>query len=93
MSLKDIGQSIRDARKTKGDSLQKVADALGMSINTLSLLERGDVEELGVRKMLRVMNYVGLDLVARPRGFGMTLEDALSENQTVFHANKPGQKS
>lgn len=92
MSLKDIGQSIRDARKKKGDSLQKVADALGMSINTLSLLERGDVEELGVRKMLRVMNYVGLDLVARQRGFGMTLEDALSENQAAFQANKPGQK-
>lgn len=80
MTLTEIGQALRAARKQRGVTLQKVADDLGMSIATISRLERGDLDDIGVRRLLRLAEYVGLQLLVRPAGFGMTLEEALEDS-------------
>lgn len=88
MTLTEIGQALRAARKQRGFTLQKVADDLGMSIATISRLERGDLDDIGVRRLLRVAEYVGLQLLVRPAGFGMTLEEALEDSNSDLVGGK-----
>jgi transcriptional regulator with XRE-family HTH domain len=90
MTLTEIGQALRAARKQRGYTLQKVADDLGMSIATISRLERGDLDDIGVRRLLRVADYVDMQLVVRPAGFGMTLEDALADADKDFQNEAAG---
>jgi transcriptional regulator with XRE-family HTH domain len=89
VTLSEIGQAIRDARKQRGHTLQTVADALGMGIATLSRLERGDLDDIGARRLLRVAEYLDLQLVVRPAGHGMTLEEAMKDAATDFAARPP----
>jgi transcriptional regulator with XRE-family HTH domain len=92
MTLKEIGQSLREARKAQGHTLQNVADALGMSIATISRLERGELDDIGARSLLRVTEYVGLQLVLRPAGFGMSLEDAMEDADRDFEEQHDGSR-
>ena len=86
MSLSEIGQAIRAARKKQGHTLQTVASALGMGIATLSSLERGDLDDIGTRRLMRVTEYLGLQLVVRPANHGMTLEEAMQDAAGDFAA-------
>jgi transcriptional regulator with XRE-family HTH domain len=90
MTLTEIGQALRAARKQRGFTLQKVADDLGMSIATISRLERGDLDDIGVRRLMRVAEYVGMQLLVRPAGFGMTLEEAMQEADSDFLSQGKG---
>jgi transcriptional regulator with XRE-family HTH domain len=76
MDLIEIGISIREARKSKKITLMELGHKLGMSPSTLSLLENGSIEELGIRKVMRVMDALGLELSSRPIQMGYTFEDA-----------------
>jgi transcriptional regulator with XRE-family HTH domain len=84
MTLQEIGQAIRITRKARGHTLQTVATALGMGIATLSRLERGDLDDIGARRLLRVVEYLDLQLVVRPAGHGMTLDEALEDAARDF---------
>lgn len=84
MTLQEIGQAIRIARKARGHTLQAVATALGMGIATLSRLERGDLDDIGARRLLRVAEYLDLQLVVRPAGHGMTLDEAMEDAARDF---------
>lgn len=86
MTLTEIGQAIRDARKQHGHTLQTVAAALGMGIATLSRLERGELDDIGTRRLMRVADYLGLQLVLRPASHGMTLEEAMQDAASDFAA-------
>ena len=79
MTLLEIGQALRQARKARKMTLQHVADALGMGIATLSRLERGELEDISAGRLLRVADYVGMQRVVRPAGFGMTLDEAMAD--------------
>lgn len=83
MDMVEIGASIRDARKALGMTQAQVANPLGITQATLSLIESGQIEEVGIRKVLRVMDQVGLMLTAKPLQHGYTLEDAQTEKKTL----------
>ena len=90
MTLQEIGNALRGARKQRGLTLQKVADDLGMGIATISRLERGDLNDIGLSRLLRVAEYVGLELIVRPAGFGMTLEEAMHEADQDYAREQRG---
>ena len=77
--LKRIGSQIREARKELGVTQAALAGELGISQSTLSLLEGGAITELGVRKVIRIIDRLGLELTTRPAGAPPTLEE-LREN-------------
>lgn len=74
-----IGQQIRQARKNRKVSQADLAKALGMSRTTIGQIENGTVQEIGVRKLSRVLEYLGLELRARPAGHPPTLEELREE--------------
>lgn len=77
--LFEIGNKIRAGRKRQKITQDQLAKDLGMSRSTISQLEKGIVQEIGVRKLIRIMEYLGLELRARPAGTPPTLEELRGE--------------
>jgi transcriptional regulator with XRE-family HTH domain len=75
MTLTEIGTEIARARKAAGLTQTDLAHATGLSRQTISALERGAVPDLGVRKLLRVLEALDLDVVVRQAGHPVTLDD------------------
>jgi len=77
--LKKIGNQVRDARKAQGLTQSALAAELGISRTTLYLLESGLVQDLGIRKVIRILDRLGLELATRPAGAPPTLEEIREE--------------
>jgi transcriptional regulator with XRE-family HTH domain len=75
MSLAEIGVLFATARRETGQTQADLARALGMSRATLSAIEGGRCEEIGVRKLIALLGLVGLDLQVVPRRARPTLDE------------------
>lgn len=74
------GQLIREAR-TQADLTQaNLAARLRMSRATLSKVENGTIEELGIRKLARICEALNLELSVHPRR-PPTLNEAYAQNR------------
>lgn len=78
--LFEIGDHIRKERRLRKISQETLARDLGMSRATISQIESGIVQDIGVRKLIRILDYLGLELRVRPAGAPPTL-DALREER------------
>ena len=74
-----IGEEIRKERKRRKISQEKMAKDLEMSRTTISLIESGTVQEVGVRKLIRILEFLNLELRVRPAGVPPTLDELRGE--------------
>ncbi len=74
-----IGQHIREERKKRRLTQAELARALSMSRTTVGQIENGTVKDIGVRKLVRILDYLGLTLRVRPAGAPPTLEELREE--------------
>ena len=74
-----IGHHIKQARKNRHITQAELAKALGMSRTTIGQIENGTVQEVGVRKLIRILDYLGLELRVRNAGAPPTLEELREE--------------
>jgi len=58
--IQELGGEIRKARQARGLTQAQLAREAGLSRETLNLLENGLVRDLGIRKILVVLNHLGL---------------------------------
>jgi transcriptional regulator with XRE-family HTH domain len=58
--IQELGSDIRRIRQARGLTQAKLARAAGLSRETLNLLESGLVRDLGIRKVLAVLDHLGL---------------------------------
>jgi transcriptional regulator with XRE-family HTH domain len=70
-----IGKDIREARKNRKITQAELAKRLGMSRTTIGKIEKGTVQEIGIRKIIRMLDFLGLELNVRPAGRPPTLEE------------------
>jgi transcriptional regulator with XRE-family HTH domain len=70
-----IGEQIKKERKQRRVSQEKMAHELGMSRSTISQIEAGIIQEIGVRKLIRIFDYLGLEIQVRPAGAPPTLDE------------------
>jgi transcriptional regulator with XRE-family HTH domain len=75
MNLAELGKEVATARRQKGLSQTDLARAAGISRQTVSALERGALSDLGVQRLVRVLEVLDLELLARPAGHPVTLDD------------------
>lgn len=81
-TLDEIGAAVKAHRKQHRLTQHRLASQAGISRALLAELEAGRLPEIGIRKLLRVLNAVGLDLrltdlnMQRP-----TLEDLIAEQE------------
>jgi transcriptional regulator with XRE-family HTH domain len=79
--LFSIGQQIRQARKSRKLSQAELARVFGMSRTTIGQIEKGVVQDVGVRKIIRILEYLGLELSVRSAGRPPTLEELREEGE------------
>ena len=77
----NIGKEIRETRKKRKVSQATLAKALGMSRTTIGQIENGTVQEIGVRKLIRILEYLGLELRVRQAGSPPTLDELREEEK------------
>jgi transcriptional regulator with XRE-family HTH domain len=75
----ELGQTIRKARKEKRLTQAELAAAAGIARMTLSQIENGTIQDIGIRKVMRLLEYLGLELAVRPAGAPPTLEELRKE--------------
>lgn len=71
---------MRQARKDKQLTQAQLAEMGGISRKTLGQIENGTVADIGIRKVERVLELLGLELTLRPAGAPPTLEELQKEN-------------
>ena len=74
-----IGQQIRSERKRRKLSQANLAKLLNMSRTTISQIESGTVQDVGVRKVIRILEVLGLELQVRNAGAPPTLDELREE--------------
>jgi transcriptional regulator with XRE-family HTH domain len=77
--LFDIGRQIKLVRKSRKITQAELGKALGMSRNTIGQIEKGTVHDIGVRKIIRLLEYLGLEIRVRRAGMPPTLEELREE--------------
>jgi transcriptional regulator with XRE-family HTH domain len=80
MDLIELGERVKAARKSKGWSQTKLAQAAGISRARLEALENARLAEMGIKHLLRILNALDLDLRLTQLNRGRpTLEDLVAE--------------
>jgi transcriptional regulator with XRE-family HTH domain len=80
MELSEIGALIMEARKAKGLTQEAAGKPLGMSRATISGIETGKINEVGIRKTMMLCASLGLELSVGPRRKYPTLQELRREN-------------
>lgn len=78
--LKNISQTIQQQRKQKGWSQKKLAELCNLDRTTIGALERDDYQDLGIRKVERVLSVLGMTLSCDSVGLP-TLDDLKQAEQ------------
>jgi transcriptional regulator with XRE-family HTH domain len=81
MNFEKAGSLIRIARREAGLTQAILAKRLRMSRATISQLETGVITELGVRKLSRVCDLLGLEVSVHRRQGPPTLQEAYAANE------------
>lgn len=78
-----IGKRIRLERKQRKMSQSVLAELLGMSRSTISQIENGTVQDIGVRKLIRILEVLNLELRVRSAGSPPTLEELREDDELL----------
>ena len=81
MNGRDIGQLLKTARRKARLTQAELADPLGMSRATISSLESGRCEEIGITKLGALLDRVGLELTVVERRARPTIDDLRAERR------------
>ena len=78
MNLNEFGKQIQKQRKEQKISQTKLCEDLNISRATLSSLENGR-GEIGFKKILQVIDYLGYEFILKEKSLFPTLEDLRDE--------------
>lgn len=81
MNLTEIGQLLKAARQKAGLTQAELADPLGMSRATISAIEGGRCNEIGITKLAALLDLLGLDLTVSERRTRPTIDDLRAERR------------
>ncbi len=79
MDLKELGLKIKKYRKENFISQSKICDDLKISRATLSSLENGRGVDVGIKKVMQILDYLGYEFCIKQKSLFPTLEDLRNE--------------
>lgn len=81
MDLQDLGKELKKRRHEKKWSQDTLEEYSGISKRTISKIENGFIEEVGIRKVTTLLDLLDVELALRPKGRPKTLEELQDEKQ------------
>lgn len=81
VDLPTLGKTISNLRREQNVSQQIMADHLGLSRATINALENGRSGDVGVRKIMKILDYLGHELAVREKSPFPTLDELRTENE------------
>lgn len=73
--LTELGRQMLLARQRAHLTQSQLAERAGVTRQTVAALEHGTIGDLGIRKLVRLLDVLDLALAIRPRGHPVTLDD------------------
>ncbi len=80
LMLFEIGKHIRQERKKRKMSQATLASMLGMSRTTIGQIENGNIQDIGIRKLIRILEILDLELRIRKAGTPPNLDELREED-------------
>jgi len=75
LDLQNLGQELKKLRHEKEWSQDTLEKYSGISKRTISKVENGFIEEVGIKKVAILLDLLGMELSLRPKGRPKTLEE------------------
>lgn len=75
MTLEELGLKIKFLRKEKGWSQNDLETYSGITKRTISKIENGFIDEVGIKKVEMILDLLGFELSLREKGRPQTLEE------------------
>ena len=75
MTLKELGSEIKKLRKEKSWSQNDLENYSNITKRTISKIENGFVEEVGIKKIETLLDLLGMEFTLRPKNRPRTLEE------------------
>ena len=79
MKLDDLGKEIKLLRKEKNWSQDALEKYSGITKRTISKIENGFIDEVGIKKVEIILDLLGVEFSLRPKGRPKTLEELQNE--------------
>lgn len=75
MDYQNLGQTLCTLRQQHGVSQQMLATHTGISRATINALENGRSGDIGIRKVIKILDYLGKELTIRDKSPFPTFEE------------------
>ena len=75
MDFQMLGKEVQRLRHEQGVSQQLMAEHLAISRATINSLENGRSGDIGIRKVMKILDYLGVELVIRNKSPFPTFEE------------------
>ncbi len=79
MKLDVLGQEIKKLRKEKGWSQNDLEQYSGITKRTISKIDTGFIDEVGIKKVAFILDLLGYEFCIRERNRPKTLEELQNE--------------
>lgn len=79
MTLQELGKEIQLLRKEKKWSQEDMEQYSGITKRTISKIENGFIDEVGIKKVETILDLLGVEFSLRPKGRPKTLEELQNE--------------
>ena len=79
MEFDKLGLEVAKIRREQKISQQQLANDLGISRATISSFENGRGIDIGIKKVLAIVDYIGLEITLRDKSPFPTLEELMNE--------------
>ena len=81
MLLEDLGSEIKRLRKSKQWSQDDLEKYSGITKRTISKIENGFIDEVGIKKVETILDLLGYEFSLREKGRPKTLEEIQYERK------------
>lgn len=79
MTLIELSKEIKSLRKEKKWSQDDLEKYSGITKRTISKIENGFIDEVGIKKVETILDLLGIEFSLRPKGRPKTLEELQDE--------------
>jgi len=81
LDLQNLGYELKKLRHEKKWSQDTLEQYSGITKRTISKIENGFMEEVGIKKVAILLDLLGVEFSLRPKGRPKTLEELQNEHK------------